>query len=156
MSNPQPLLVTCQQARVVCLGRSSDAAANLQPRACCRAALAPDSQGKRSKRLGKTQTSHSHSRKYLSTRLPTCSASRTVPVDQQARGGCDTLQQQVVGNEKQDSDITKTAQPQDMALQKLVVCENSGPLVSPVVTGLATLLPSYISQPWSLHRSPIK
>jgi len=147
VSTPQPLIVTSQPYRDVCLGRNSCAAANLQPRACCRVALAPDSQGKRSKRLGKTQTSHSHSRKYLSTRLPTCSASRTVPVDQQARGSCDTLQQQVVGNEKQDSDITKTAQPQDIALQKLAVSENSGARVSPVVTGLASFLPSYISQP---------
>ena len=152
MSNPQYLLVTSQQARGVCLGRNSYAAANLQPRACCRVGLAPNSQGKRSKRLRKTSTGHFHSRKNLSTQTLTCSTSHTVPVDQQAWGSFDTLQQQVVGTERENSDMIETAQPQDIA-EKLVVSENSGPRVSHVVTGLASLLPSYVSQPWSLHQS---
>ncbi len=149
MSNPH-----CgfrQPARDVCLGRNSCAAANLQPRACCRVALAPDSQGQRSRRLIKTPTSHSHSRRYLSTQLRTCSASHTVPVDQQATGSLDTLQQQVVGTERENSDVIENAQPQDIALQKLAVSENSDARVSPVVIGLASFLPSYISQLWSLH-----
>jgi len=70
-----------------------------------------------------------------------------VPVDQQARGSFDTLQQQVVETERENSDMIETAQPQDIALQKLAVSENSGARVSPVVTGLASFLPSYISQP---------
>ncbi len=142
MLNSQPLIVTSQRPRGVCLGRDSYAAAKLQPRACCRVPLAPDSQGKCSKRLRKTQTSHSQDLKYLSTQLLTCSASHTAPGYQQAWG---SLQQQVVGPERENSDMVEIAQPEDIALQQLVVSETSGPLVSPVVTSLASLLPLYIS-----------
>jgi len=149
MSNPQPLIVTSQQARGVCLRPNSNAAAILQPRACCRIAQAHNSQGKCSKRLRKTQTSHFHSLSYLSTQLLTCSALDTVPADQQAWGSSDTLQQQAVGTERENS--VKVEMTEDVALQKLVISENSGPLVSPVVNGLASLLPAYTSQPWSLQ-----
>lgn len=90
-----------------------------------------------------------HSLSYLSTQLLTCSALDTVPADQQAWGSSDTLQQQAVGTERENS--VKVEMTEDVALQKLVISENSGPLVSPVVNGLASLLPAYTSQPWSLQ-----
>ncbi len=67
-----------------------------------------------------------------------------MPADQQAGGSFDTLQQPVIETERENSDMVEIAQPEDNALQQLVVSEASGPLVSPVVTGLASLLPLYI------------
>lgn len=140
MLNSQPLIVTSHQARGVCFGRKSYLAANLQPRACCRVQLAPGSQGKRGKRLGKTHTNHSHDLNKLSTQMLTYSASHSVPADQQAEGSFDTLQQQVTESERGNSDKVETAQPKDNALQQLVVSKTSGPMVSPVVIDLASLL----------------